>query len=405
LGRWGGKVDIVVRKECLVLIQTAVDTGASRTAACELLGLSIRTLQRWRKDPDQGDRRSGPVSPVLHSLTDTEKQKIIDVSNSPLYRDLSPWQIVPKLADSGEFLGSESSFYRILKKERLLNHRSRCKPPENKRPKDLIANAPNQVWSWDITYLKSPILGKYYFLYLVMDVFSRMVVGWTLEEKESSEISSVLISELYIKYNITKDTLTLHADNGGPMKGATMLVTLQKLHVLPSFSRPSVSNDNPYSESLFKTLKYRPSYPDGAFASFEEAHTWVTKFVAWYNEEHLHSEIQFVTPRSRHESLDVQILQNRHIVYQYAKQQNPFRWSRATRNWSPITEVRLNPLKKDGTSHNKQEQVGARLLAVDPGDPVKWPTSKDALDRVPPVARQSATEEFFHKYFPKSDPW
>ena len=284
---------------------------------------------------------------------------IIEVSNQPLYQDLCPWKIVAKLADSGRYLASESSFYRVLKEANLMRHRSKSRPRERKRPKDLIARSPNCVWSWDITYLKSPVKGLYYYLYLTMDVFSRFIVGWTVEEVESAEHAARLITQACGDQGISHDTLTLHADNGGPMKGATMLSTLQKLHVAPSFSRPSVSDDNPFSESLFKTLKYRPSYPDGAFASLEEAREWVARFVRWYNQEHLHSGIRFVTPASRHAGMDSAILHNRHVVYEKAKRDNPLRWSRKTRNWSVIEEVRLNPGKEKKSDAEKLRNQAA----------------------------------------------
>jgi len=215
------------------------------------------------------------------------------------------------------------------------------------------------VWSWDITYMKSPVKGMYYYLYLVMDVFSRFIVGWVVEEVESAEHAARLITRACSEQGVMEHSLTLHADNGGPMKGATMLSTLQELHVAPSFSRPSVSDDNPYSESLFKTLKYRPSYPDGAFASLEEARTWVTKFVHWYNTEHLHSGIRFVTPQSRHHGQDTAILENRHTVYEAAKLANPLRWSGRTRDWSVISEVRLNPGKEKKLNAEKLRNQAA----------------------------------------------
>ena len=323
-----------------------MDAGATRAAASEIMELSVRTVERWQRRPDQGDGRTGPLTAAPHSLTPEERKMIVEVSNSLPYQDLCPWKIVAKLADSGRYLASESSFYRVLKASDLLKHRSKSRPRERKRPKDLIARRPNVVWSWDITYLKSPVKGMYFYLYLMIDVFSRFVVGWVVEEIESSEHAARLMSRACMDQNVAPDTLTLHADNGSPMKGATMLATLQKLHVAPSFSRPSVSDDNPFSESLFKTLKYRPSYPDGAFASIEEARTWVAKFVQWYNDEHLHSGIRFVTPQSRHNGQDVEILKHRHEVYEKAKLINPLRWSRQTRDWSAITEVRLNPGKE-----------------------------------------------------------
>jgi hypothetical protein len=210
----------------------------------------------------------------------------------------------------------------------------------------LVARKPNEVWSWDITYLNSPIRGAYYYLYLVEDIYSRKIVGWAIEEVESSEHGTRLIERICAEQAILQGQLTIHSDNGAPMKGATLLATLERLGVASSFSRPGVSDDNPYSESLFKTLKYRPSYPERAFAGIDQARAWVSRFVHWYNSEHLHSAIRFVTPEARHQGQDPVILAKRAAVYEQAKRNNPLRWSGPTRNWSPITEVFLNP-KKD----------------------------------------------------------
>jgi putative transposase len=341
------------------LVKEAVDAGATRAASCQILELSVRTLERWEQNPDRGDGRAGPLTPPPHSLTDEERKMIIEVANSPVYQDLCPWKIVAKLADSGRYIASESSFYRVLKESDLLKHRSKSRPREHKRPKDLIARYPNRVWSWDISYLKSPVKGMYYYLYLVMDVFSRFIVGWVVEEVESADHAAHLITRACGAQGIAQDQLTLHSDNGGPMKGATMLSTMQWLGVTSSFSRPSVSDDNPFSESLFKTLKYRPSYPDGAFASLEEAREWVRRFVEWYNTEHLHSGIRFVTPQSRHEGQDTEILKNRRRVYEKAKLENPRRWSGQTRNWSRVKEVRLNPGKEKTSDTEKLRNQAA----------------------------------------------
>jgi len=333
------------RRSCMEMVQQAKASGAGRRASCAVLEVSLRTLERWEKEPDQGDQRRGPATACAHGLSAQEKQAIVEVSNSRAYRDLSPWQMVAQLADAGRYLGSESSFYRVLKQNDLLSHRQKSQPRAHSRPKDLLARNPNEVWSWDITYLNSPIRGAYYYLYLVEDIFSRMIVGWTIEEVESAEHGARLIDQICQEQGIAKGQLTLHSDNGGPMKGATMVATLRRLEVIPSLSRPAVSNDNPYSESLFKTLKYRPSYPDSAFSGIDQAREWVRRFVQWYNTEHLHSAIRFVTPSSRHLGLDPAILAKRSAVYENAKQLNPLRWSGQTRNWSPITEVFLNPKK------------------------------------------------------------
>jgi len=241
------------------------------------------------------------------------------------------------------YVASESSFYRLLRQEKLLSHRESSRARVNGRPKEYVATSPNQVWSWDITYLRSPVWGQFYYLYLVVDVWSRMIVAWSVEEIESSEIVAHMIQGACLRYGVDRDQLVIHSDNGGPMKGATLLATLQALGIIPSFSRPRVSEDNPYSEALFRTLKYRPEFPDRPFEGLQEAKAWMQAFVQWYNTEHRHSGIQFVTPASRHAGEAEQILMKRKEVYEQAKRRNPSRWSGSTRNWEPVVEVRLNP--------------------------------------------------------------
>ncbi|MFQ5544265.1 MAG: IS3 family transposase [Nitrospiria bacterium] len=333
------------RAECISLITEAVAAGARKVMACQTLDLQIRTIERWEKTPADG--RCGPRSSPSNALTQEERTKVLEIANSAEFANLSPCQIVPQLADRGEYVASESSFYRILHEEKLLNHRSKSSPRTNSKPEELVAHEPNQIWSWDITYLKGAIKGTYYYLYLPMDVFSRKIVHWEVHECENAELSSGMIEKACSMNQIQRDQITLHSDNGGPMKGATMLATLQKLGIMPSFSRPSVSDDNPYSESLFKTLKYCPSYPERGFASLEEARKWVMKFVHWYNNVHLHSGINFVTPASRHCGADEEILEKRHRVYELAKAKNPNRWSKETRNWSRVGKVELNPRKME----------------------------------------------------------
>ncbi len=229
----------------------------------------------------------------------------------------------------------------------MLAHRSKSKPPERKRPSPLMAKGPNEIWSWDITYLMTPIRGQYYYLYLFMDIFSRKIVGFNIHNEEAMEYSAKLVEEICKCEGIKKDQLVLHSDNGGPMKGATILATLEKLGVAASFNRPRVSNDNPYSESLFKTLKYCPKYPD-RFANIEEAKRWVMKFVDWYNNQHLHSGIKYVTPSQRHQGLDNEILIKRKAVYLKAKEKHPERWgTKNIRNWAREEKVFLNYLQKN----------------------------------------------------------
>ena len=179
-----------------------------------------------------------------------------------------------------------------------------------------------------------------------MDIYSRKIVGWQVYESESSELASEVMRDICGRENVAPKQVVLHSDNGSPMKGATMLAMLQKLGVVPSFSRPACSNDNPYSESLFKTLKYRPAYPQDSFKSLMAARQWVGTFVQWYNEEHRHSAIQFVTPSERHAGVDGMLLSKRTEVYEAAKARHPERWSGDTRNWTPVTAVHLNPEKR-----------------------------------------------------------
>lgn len=233
----------------------------------------------------------------------------------------------------------------MLKENKLLNHRGKSKPANHYRPAPLAAHGPNEIWSWDITYLKTLIRGQFYYVYLMMDVWSRKIVGFDVHEEESMEHSSILINNICINEGIEKDQLVLHSDNGGPMKGATMLATLERLGVAASFSRPRVSNDNPFSESLFKTLKYCPKYPE-RFVSLAEAKQWMIVFMDWYN-NHQHSGIKFVTPNERHQGLDIEILNKRKEVYEEAKSKNPSRWNnRKTRNWGRDEKVYLNHLQK-----------------------------------------------------------
>lgn len=327
------------------LIDEAAASGARRHKACAVLGISCRTLRRWRKADSLMDGRKHAVRACAHALTTDEKEKIVELCNSEAFRSLPPSQIVPRLADRGIYLASEASFYRVLREYDQHHRRGRAEPPRKvAKPEAWKATAPNQVWSWDITYLPTAVRGQFYRLYLVMDVYSRMIVGWEIHREELAVHAAELIHKACLRHHIARDQLVLHADNGSPMKGATMLATLQQLGVVPSFSRPSVSNDNAFSEAAFRTLKYTPAYPKKPFASINEARNWVQRFVCWYNTEHQHSGIRFVTPKTRHEGKDADVLAARAKVYETAKEAMPERWrGRSVRNWSPVDSVWLNP--------------------------------------------------------------
>ncbi len=328
----------------LGLVDEAVADGASVVRACREVGIAATTLQRWRRRGIGDDRRAGPKSSPSNKLSMEERETVVSTACSPDFRDLSPKQIVPRLADRGEYIASESTIYRILSEQRLMEHRGRAKQPTKRhRPPVKVATAPCQLWSWDITYLPGPVRGTFFYLYFIMDVWSRKIVGWKVHLAETSEHAAVLIAAACLAEGIKCGKLKLHSDNGGPMKAATMLATLQRLGVMPSFSRPRVSDDNPFSEALFRTLKYRPEYPTQPFATLEDASTWVAAFVDWYNDEHLHSGIRFVTPSDRHAGRHHEVLEQRRVVYEAARSRHPERWSGSVRNLDPIDTVVLNP--------------------------------------------------------------
>ncbi len=337
------------RQVAIELIAEAVSAGARRHKACAVLDITVRTLQRWEAALQagcSGDQRkaAGAHRVPANNLSQAERQRVVQLCNLPEYASLPPSQIVPALADQGVYVASESTLYRILRAEEQVQRRGRAAAPrEVARPQGYLAQGPNEVWSWDITFLASSIRGVFYRLYLILDVFSRKIVGWEVHAQESAAHAALVIRKACLAEGVHEEGLVLHSDNGSPMKGATMLATLQKLGVVPSFSRPSVSDDNPFSESLFRTMKYRPEYPGKPFESIEAARAWVHTFVQWYNHEHRHSGIRHVTPGQRHSGEEKQILAARQALYQAAKERTPERWSGEIRNWNPVEGVWLNP--------------------------------------------------------------
>jgi putative transposase len=327
-------------------INEAVEAGARKERASQVLGLSIRTLQRWVGDDQvKEDQRPLIVRPApSNKLSQAERDEILAVCNEPEYASVPPSQIVPRLADKARYIGSESSFYRVLKEAGQLNHRGRSKEVKrSKMPTTHIATQANQVWSWDISYLPSRVRGLYHYLYLIEDIYSRKIVGWEVHSRESGESAAELMQRAVMAEQCFRKPLVLHSDNGSPMKSYTLQSKLVDLGITPSHSRPRVSNDNAYSESLFRTLKYCPQWPSQGFATLERAREWVAVFVSWYNNEHRHSRIKFVTPAQRHRGEDKAILQKRVNVYELAKARNPWRWSGNARNWSLEGAVTLNP--------------------------------------------------------------
>lgn len=337
------------RKKFCELIDEAVQNGARQKLACELVGITPRTYQRWHQgDELSEDQRLYNESPAHNKLSDTVRQEILNVINLPQYCTSTPYQIVPALLDIGQYIASESTFYRVMKEHNQLQHRAKSTAIKRNRPKSLKATSANEIYSWDITYLLSLIKGQYYYLYLYMDIYSRKIVGWQVHDCETSAHAADLLEDIAYREKIDKNQLVIHSDNGAPMKGATLRAKMIDLDIAASFSRPRVSNDNPYSESLFKTVKYHYTYPEAPFTRLTEARAWVGSFVDWYNHEHKHSAIKFVTPNQRHNGLDKAILENRKEVIEQAKKNHPKRWNgRKTRDLTPIDVVYLNPDKDE----------------------------------------------------------
>jgi transposase InsO family protein len=336
------------RKDLLELIEQACTGGARLAQACTQIGLSERTVQRWQHpDGQDGDRRAIGLHERAepHNKLDAfERQAAMALLNGEEFKNLPPSQIVPRLADQGRYIASESTLYRLLHQAGQMKHRRLERAPQKRsKPRALTATRADQIYCWDITYLPTQVRGSYFYLYLFVDLFSRKVVGWQVYECESAELASALLQDICARQGIAAGQLVVHSDNGAPMKGETMLATMQRLGVAPSRSRPSVSNDNPYSESLFRTLKYRPAMPVKPFENLFQARRWVTELVHWYNDEHRHSAIGFVTPNQRHAQQDKDLLAGRAAVYEMARKAHPQRWSKQCRNWNRVDQVHLNP--------------------------------------------------------------
>ncbi len=321
----------------------AINNEASQKSACKVVNLNQRTFQRWHKGAQvKADMRICGYADMrpqakhetpANKLSKAEYQAVLDCCNSNEYSSLPPSQIVPRLAEKQEYIESESTFYRILNQEKQLQHRGHSKAKKkNTKPTSHTATKPNQVWSWDISYLPTEVIGLHYYLYLYLDIYSRKIVGADVFARENGEDAGDLLQRSMWAEHCVDQNLVLHSDNGAPMKSMTLREKMYDLGVVSSRSRPRVSNDNPYSEAIFKTLKYCPQWPGKGFSSSSEARIWVDDFVSWYNGEHRHSGIRYVAPNERHEGKDKAILEQRKKVYQTAKDKHPERSSQSIRN-------------------------------------------------------------------------
>lgn len=323
----------------------------STAALCRGLGLSRATVYRLRA-PDR-DVPCAPRPTPSHALSEDERQAVLDLLHGQRFVDRPPADVVATLLDEGRYLCSTRTMYRILDgKKEVKERRNQRAHPIYEKP-ELLATRPNEVWSWDITKLKGPVKWTYYQLYVILDIFSRYVVGWMVAERESSELAKRLIRESCLKQEVLSDQLTLHADRGSSMKSKPVAMMLSDLGVTKTHSRPHVSNDNPYSESHFKTLKYRPGFPE-RFGSLQDARTFCQEFFTWYNTQHHHSGIAWLTPEDMHYGRAKQIVQVRQLALDEAFARHPERFrNRPPQAAIPPDAVWINPPNQEASEETK----------------------------------------------------
>jgi len=323
------------------VLQVAPALGISAT--CAAFGIARSTYYRERAPVQGPKRRRGSPS---RRLSDTERKAVLDVMHEPRFIDLAPAEIHATLLDQGQCLCSVRTMHRVLAENaEARERRDQLRHPKYAAP-ELLANAPNQLWSWDITKLLGPEKWTYYYLYVILDVFSRYVVGWMVAHRESAALAQKLIEEVYFRQGIGKGQLTLHADRGASMRSKPVAFLLADLGVTKTHSRPHVSDDNPYSEAQFKTLKYRPDFPD-RFGAIQDARSHCQDFFQWYNDEHHHSGLAMLTPADVHYAMVVQRLAERQRVLDIAFKAHPERFPRGRPTTQrPPREVWINKPKQ-----------------------------------------------------------
>jgi len=315
---------------------------------CDALSVPRATLYRRREQARAPAREPTPRPTPERALAAAERQQVLDVLHSNRFVDTAPAEVVATLMDEKKYLCSERTMYRILASaDEVRERRNQLHHPNYEKP-ELLATGPNQVWSWDISKLKGPAKWTYFYLYVMLDIFSRYAVGWMVAQRENSELAKRLIRESCDKEGIEAEQLTIHSDRGSPMKAKTTGQLLADLGVTKSHSRPHVSNDNPFSESHFKTFKYRPGFPE-RFGSQQDALSWSRRFFTWYNQDHRHSGIAMLTPEMVHRGQAVAVLDKRHEVALAAYHTHPERFVNGPPQ--PVATphaVWINPPEKSG---------------------------------------------------------
>lgn len=314
------------------LIQEAVSNSVRVKRACEIVEISYHTYRRWSSG-NVCDRRKGASKKVPRKFSEEEKEILYQTANKEEYRDMTPGQIVPSLLEKGLYFGSERTLYRVLREKNALLHRSESRKPQRRyKPAELIAISSDEVYTWDITWLRTDVKGVFLFAYVVIDIFSRLIVGWCIEDCESPDYARNLYERIISNRKVKPKFV--HADNGGPMKGVSLVSFLQGMDIGLSYSRPRVSDDNPFIESFFKTTKYSARYP-GHFVNIASARKWFADFIDFYNTKHLHSGIGYVTPFQKHSGQDIAIFEKRQKTLNKAAKLHPNRFVNGPRKMTP----------------------------------------------------------------------
>lgn len=340
--------------------QLAQEVGVTR--ACQALEVPRSSLYRARTpvpDPPAPPPAEVPRPTPPSALAPEERTQVRELLNSPRFQDLAPRQVWAQLLDEGCYLCSWRTMYRLLAVEhQVRERRNQLRHPAYTKP-ELLATAPKQLWSWDITKLRGLTVGTYFYLYVILDVFSRYVVGWMVAQRESADLARVLIETSCQRQGIPPEQLTLHADRGAPMIAQSVEQLLDDLGVTKTHSRPRVSNDNPYSEAHFKTLKYRPDYPD-RFGSLVEVRGWARAFFHWYNQQHYHSGLGLLTPATVHYGQAKETQAQRQLVLQAAYEAHPERFVRGR----PLIQQLPAAVWINKPNHDGLNRSGASLNAA-----------------------------------------
>ncbi len=341
--------------------------GQSLASACAALGVSRSSLYRRRRkagSPDPQPQQPRPTPP--RALDQTEKDKLRDLLDSERFQDLAPREVYACLLDEGVYYCSWRTMYRILTAyAQVRERRNQLRHPVYAKP-ELMATGPNQVWSWDITKLRGPSKGIYYYLYVILDIFSRYVVGWMAAEQESAALAEQMIAETCRKQGIEQGYLTIHADNGGAMTAKSLALLMADLGVGKSHSRPHVSDDNPFSEAQFKTLKYHPDYPE-RFGCLADVRSWGQRLLAWYNDEHHHTSLVLLTPADVHYGRAAAVLASRQVILQRAYEVHPERFVKGAPKPVPLpSAVWINPPKESSQARSKAAEAVVLAETVQP---------------------------------------